>query len=57
MKHVDIFTDKKTVPNDRFWAAAGLDELYALAKTDAGEFLMRRMREMKLVTMEKVKSE
>lgn len=46
MKHIDILTNKITAPNDRFWAAAGLDELYALSETDAGEFLLHGMREM-----------
>ncbi len=43
MKKISVFTDKIKFLNDRFWAASGSDELYAMAYSPEGEFLMKRM--------------
>lgn len=43
MKNISVFTDKIRSVNDRVWAASGSDELYAMAYSPEGEFLMKRM--------------
>jgi len=43
MTNIKIFVDKLRLVNDRFWAACGSDELYPMAYSDEGEFLMARM--------------
>ncbi len=46
MKNILVFTDKVRSVNDRFWAASGSDELYAMAYSPEGEFLMKRMNSL-----------
>lgn len=43
MREVKIFADKLRLENDRFWTACGSDELYPMAYSPEGEFLMSRM--------------
>ena len=43
MTDIKIYTDKIRLKNDKFWAACGSDELYPMAYSDEGEFLMARM--------------
>ncbi len=43
MKSIAVKTDSVTGVNDRFWAASGIDELFAFIKTEEGEFLTDRM--------------
>lgn len=43
MKNISVFADRIKYSNDRFWAASGSDELYAMAYAPEGEFLMKRM--------------
>jgi xylan 1,4-beta-xylosidase len=47
MKTFSVFTDKIRSTNNRFWAACGADELYAVAQSPQGEYLMQRMKEKK----------
>ena len=46
MKKISIYTDKVRSVNDRFWAASGSDELYAMAYSPEGDFLMKRMNRL-----------
>lgn len=45
MKNITVFTDKIRFKNDSFWAACGSDELYAMAYSSEGNFLLNRMKE------------
>lgn len=45
MKKISILSQNVIGENDRFWAASGLDELFAFMKTEAGEYLTSRMQE------------
>lgn len=45
MKNISILSQNVIGENDRFWAASGLDELFAFMKTEAGEYLTNRMQE------------
>jgi len=45
MKDIMIRTNQIGTRNDHFWAASGLDELFAFTKTEAGEYLTSRMQE------------
>ena len=45
MKNVRVFSDKIKCDNDGFWKASGLDELFPLALTESGDYIMKRMKE------------
>jgi len=45
MKNISIISDKTIGKNDRFWQAAGLDELFSLSLTESGDYLLNRMKE------------
>ncbi len=44
MRDIIVKTAQEGEQNDRFWAACGLDELFAFSLTEAGEFLTDRMQ-------------
>ena len=44
MRDIIVKTAQAGEPNDRFWAACGLDELFAFTLTEAGQFLTDRMQ-------------
>ncbi|MBE6929098.1 MAG: hypothetical protein E7463_02360 [Ruminococcaceae bacterium] len=43
MKTINVYAGQTRSVNDRFWAASGSDELYAMAYSPEGAFLMNRM--------------
>ena len=43
MKNIKISANKVKGINDRFWEAAGLDELFPLAHTESGDYILKKM--------------